>query len=211
MKICCGGFNLGEGLTLDGKTLNVAGNGGLPTPKKDGVALIGYNGQFMQISGYGYETPKAFEDIVWDGNTEGHAAAKAILGGEELIIAYKIAEYIDSSQLIDGTITVSFDGIEQTITITESHIGLSPYTEDFYVCTDYIFAVKAAGTYNYDGFDVTFSEAGIYSSYAEDSFVSKITAATDVQQFDEKYIPNTKFVVNVTMLDGAEVADKTIK
>ena len=67
-KICCGGFEIGDGLELNGKQLNVVGGGGQQSD---------YNQNDPDAVDYIKNRPGAYDkffepvNITWDGNTEG--------------------------------------------------------------------------------------------------------------------------------------------
>lgn len=202
-KICCGGFELGEGLELDGKKLKVSDESRVPAPSEDGAALIGYDGKFVEVPGYGYETPKPFEDIVWDGNIEGHAVA-TVTNAPSPISYYKIGEYINANDFVGACVVLHEDPPARPtlVEIYEENV----YDSGEYVVVNvyslYIYSFSKAGDFAAGGSVILHvPEAGLYV-LETGNYVQEIFYPTTVKTFDEKYIPNPFYTVHIEMTEG---------
>ena len=184
-KVPCGGFVLGEGLTLgkDGKTLNVTGGGGSQADwnQNDETAV-----DYVKNRPGGYET--GFE-ITWDGDTTGRVSATA----EGMpYVWYKVSDKIlTPDQVIGGTITVIQNG-----EATQSVITGDAYSEvEFgYMTSDsYVFIVEKAGDFNI-GINIHIPEPGVYFVNAIASGMSvRVSSLSNIiaHPFDDKYISDS--------------------
>ena len=110
-KIPCGGFYLGDGLTMDGDTLKSLGGEQVQTDwnQNDTTAK-----DYIKNRPGGYE--EGFE-ITWDGDTTGRPSATA----EGMPNAwYKVSDKIlTADQIIGSTVTGIYNGISQSSIITD--------------------------------------------------------------------------------------------
>ena len=122
-KICCGGFEIGDGLELNGKQLNVVGGGGQQSD---------YNQNDPDAVDYIKNRPGAYDkffepvNITWDGNTEGKTSVtlnantafyhissdtpttEQLIGGQMTIVNGSTIELTDKSvDFKDDVISVS--------------------------------------------------------------------------------------------------------
>lgn len=152
---------------------------------------------------YGYES-KPFEDIVWDGNTDGLTMASVDVeiqsGVTATYKAYKVSDQIISkSDIIGATVTISRDGslVERFITdgyvIDGSENGsfFDNYPSVYVVAKDNDVIDMSALVPN---LSVTFPEAGIWFAVpeiggAEYYRTTSLVARTDISKIDSKYLP----------------------
>lgn len=152
---------------------------------------------------YGYES-KPFEDIVWDGNTEGLTMASVDVeiqsGVTATYKAYKVSDQIISkSDIIGATVTILRDGslVERFITdgyvIDGSENGsfFDNYPSVYVVIKDNDVIDMSALVPN---LSVTIPEAGIWFAVpeiggAEYYRTTSLVARTDISKIDSKYLP----------------------
>ena len=112
-KICCGGFEIGDGLELNGKQLNVVGVGGQQSD---------YNQNDPDAVDYIKNRPGAYDkffepvNITWDGNTEGKTSVTL---NANTAFYHISSDTPTAEQLIGGQIT-SVNG--NTIELTDKSI-----------------------------------------------------------------------------------------
>ena len=181
-KIPCGGFYLGDGLTMDGNTLKSSGEKQVQTDWNQNDATAK---DYIKNRPGGYE--KGFE-ITWDGDTTDRV--KAIMENP-LFEFYKVSDKIlTADQIIGATITTVQNGVTQQIVITDEDIS----EEEFgYSTLGFLIATKQ-GTFNMEGDNISIPEPGIYFMSAgadgHSMFVSSLFNIT-VHPFDDKYIPDS--------------------
>lgn len=200
-KICCGGFYLGEGLELDGRTLKATGGSGLPDPSElpDGTAMVVVNGEWKMQEGYGYTSEPAFEPITWDGDTEGRTSFADMF--------YKVSDNpISKTDIIGGTYEISDGSTHQINQESISDLG-TVYDVD----GDMLIALE-------DSIVEEMSiEQGVYFIYTSDEistgYITSLTPALSIHKIDSKYLPQSggTMMVNITIDEnsGGYVADKT--
>ena len=183
-KIPCGGFYLGDGLTMDGNTLKSLGGEQVQTD---------WNQNDATAKDYIKNRPGGYEEgweITWDGDTTGRASITA-KGMPHTW--YKVSDKIlMPDQFIGGTVTMSQNGASEQMIITDDM-----YVEDefgYEVCNAYILIAAKTGEFNISGLNINIPEPGVYflnisvnSMSMSFSFFSKIIA----HPFDDKYIPDT--------------------
>lgn len=187
-KIPCGGFYLGDGLTMDGNTLKSLGGEQVQTDyaQNDPTAK-----DYIKNRPGGYE--ESFE-ITWDGDTTGRAS---ITQEGAPVAWYKVSDKILTlNQIVGSTLTTVRNGESYQEVITsdqtaEYEFGIGD--KDLTI----IIATKQ-GIYTIDGYETskTFNipETGIYFVYmvygGVTGYVSSLSATIPIP-FDDKYIPDT--------------------
>ena len=181
-KIPCGGFYLGDGLTMDGNTLKSLGGEQVQTDyaQNDPTAK-----DYIKNRPGGYE--EGFE-ITWDGDTTGRVSATA----EDMPFAwYKVSdEILALDQIVGSKFTSVAKGGSQSIIIDSSQIFYED--ENIIILSEsLLIAAKASGTYLINGINLFIPEAGVYFAYINSaSYVSALSNLV-VHPFDDKYIPDT--------------------
>lgn len=185
-KIPCGGFYLGDGLTMDGNTLKSLGGEQVQSDytQNDPTAK-----DYIKNRPGGYET--GFE-ITWDGDTTGRVSATA----EGMpYVWYKVSDKIlTADDIIGATVTVVRNGVSQSLVLTSDTVT----REDYGVITSdglIIFAAQQ-GTYvsTMGGFSVSIPETGVYFVYASSAGTTIYTSSLSniiIHPFDDKYIPDS--------------------
>lgn len=183
-KIPCGGFYLGDGLTMDGNTLKSLGGEQVQTDyaQNDTTAK-----DYIKNRPGGYE--ESFE-ITWDGDTTGRVSATA----EGMpYVWYKVSDkMLAVNDVIGGQITIVRNGKTQQEVITSDMIIEQ---ELGYAIGDaYILIAAKTGDFNLDGLNINIPKPGVYffSVILEGTsgFVSSLSNII-VHPFDDKYIPDT--------------------
>lgn len=141
-KICCGGFEIGDGLELSGKQLNVVGGG----------SQSDYNQNEPDAVDYIKNRPGAYDkffepvNITWDGNTEGKTSVTL----DTNTAFYHISSDTPTAeQLIGGQITL-VNG--STIALTDESVN---FKDDVISVTEACMIVLKEGTYNGIEFPLT--------------------------------------------------------
>lgn len=180
-KIPCGGFYLGDGLTMDGNTLKSSGEKQVQTDWNQNNATAK---DYIKNRPGGYE--EGFE-ITWDGDTTGRVSItmEGMPGGR-----YKVSDKIlTADQIIGSTITMIKNGATKQTVIIDEDISEQEFgyaTIDFTV----LIAMKQ-GTFNVNGANISIPETGIYFiSAGSTTYISSLSNIT-VHPFDDKYIPDT--------------------
>lgn len=182
-KIPCGGFYLGDGLTMDGNTLKSLGGEQVQTDyaQNDSTAK-----DYIKNRPGGYE--EGFE-ITWDGDTTGRVSATA---DGMPYTWYKVSdEILTADQIIGSTMTVIQNG-----EATQSVIIGDAYSEvEFgYMTSDsYVFIVEKAGDFNI-GINIHIPEPGVYFvNVIANGMSVRVSSLSNIitHPFDDKYIPNT--------------------
>lgn len=182
-KIPCGGFYLGDGLTMDGNTLKSSGGKQVQTDWNQNNATAK---DYIKNRPGGYE--EGFE-ITWDGDTTGRVSATA----EGMpYVWYKVSDKIlTADQIIGGQITTVQNGeLTQHVIANES---LCEYEFGITIDTSVIISKKSGVYAMYDS-KISIPETGVYflsvsvggNSMSVSSFSNLI-----VHPFDDKYIPDT--------------------
>ena len=121
---------------------------------------------------------KAFEPIVWDGNTEGLESYDL-----EGTICFKIADYIPitSVEQIDSMVLKTYnDGTIREVTASASEIAeIAEFGSNFFAIGGYLFG---------DGDPIAFPSSGIWLDTARLAGLS-LNPATTIKPLDEKYLP----------------------
>lgn len=185
-KIPCGGFYLGDGLTMDGDTLKSSGGEQVQTDwnQNDTTAK-----DYIKNRPGGYE--ERFE-ITWDGDTTGRV--KITAKGMPLVW-YKVSDKIlTADDIIGDTITVIQNGVSQSSVVTSDAVA----REDYGVITGdgQIILAAQQGTYvsTMGGFSISIPETGVYFVYMSSAGATTYTTSLShiiVHPFDDKYIPDT--------------------
>ena len=189
------------GIVEDGsgaKYAPVEGSGsGLPDPSElaDGTAAVVVNGEWKMQDGYGYTGDPAFEPITWDGNTEGR---ESINEGA----FFKVAEELDITAL-DGSVA-TLSGAESAELLFVSTEEIMP---NYYSALYGVEIIIVILTDDVDvGEGIIFPKGGYFPK--SDFYVSSLTAAPSVHQFDPALIPGV--VPAAPSEDGAYVLTCTI-
>jgi hypothetical protein len=150
----------------------------------------------------GYETSsKAFEDIIWDGNTEGLASVSAEFSGIPANYC-KVSDQILTLDDVNGA-SFTYPGIlvggSGDIT-SEATINGQSENGSFAVGVLTCFCVATPNdtvTIPDVGFSITFPETGVWflsaPAMGTDVYTKSLTceSVVDVKQIDEKFIPDT--------------------
>ena len=176
-KVPCGGFYLGDGLTMDGNTLKSLGGEQVQSDyaQNDPTAK-----DYIKNRPGGYE--EGWE-ITWDGDTTGKTlvAISAAMG----------------YALITDSILSQDDAIGTTIELSNGQVreisssSIQEVDNNIFLIDDFVIVVSNAPASlpeNLDGF--TFPESGTYFAYLNGTYVNSIKKIS-VHQFDDKYIPDT--------------------
>ena len=179
-KISCGGFYLGDGLTMDGNTLKSLGGEQVQTD---------WNQNNITAKDYIKNRPGGYEEnleITWDGDTTGRASAT--VDGYPFV-GYKVSDKIlTSDQVIGGTMTIIQNGVSEQMIITDK---MYSETEFGYIVGEFFIIIAAKiGDFGY----IHIPEPGVYflsasgggHSVSVSSFSNIIT-----HPFDDKYIPDS--------------------
>lgn len=156
-KVPCGGFVLGEGLTLgeDGKTLNVSGGGSQADWNQNDESAADYIKN--RPGGYTKTTPGY--EITWDGSV----GDKIVVDGGDVQFVKVSDRVFTVEELIGATVIVG----DQSFTINNDNIH------------------SQNGTIAYEGFlvfsapttieGITIPEAGTYFAKNEERFISSLS------------------------------------
>ena len=179
-KIPCGGFYLGDGLTMDGDTLKSLGGEQVQTDyaQNDSTAK-----DYIKNRPGGYET--GFE-ITWDGDTTGRVSATAEgMHGTW----YKVSDKtLMPDQFIGSTMTIIQNGVSKQKVVTDK---MYDETEFGYTVSD-LFIVIAAKTGDFDGMHIP--EPGVYFMTVSGGGYSVLISSLSnliTHPFDDKYIPDS--------------------
>ena len=179
-KIPCGGFYLGDGLTMDGNTLKSLGGEQVQTDYTQNDATAK---DYIKNRPGGYET--GFE-ITWDGDTTGRVS---ITVEGVPYVWYKMSNKIlTADQIVGSKATLVKGGVPQSGIITqityedENIIALSELA---------LISAKASGAYLVGGVNLFVPEAGVYFMYVNSASYFSALSNLVVHPFDDKYIPDT--------------------
>ena len=185
-KVPCGGFRIGDGLTMDGNTLKSSGGKQVQTDWNQNDATAK---DYIKNRPGGYE--EGFE-ITWDGDTTNRVSITA----EGMPFAwYKMSDKIlTADDIIGGIVTEVNNGVSESFVLTSAAV----VREDYGVMTSDGMIILAAqqGTYvcTIGGFSISIPETGVYFTYMNSVgttiYASSLSNIT-VHPFDDKYIPNT--------------------
>lgn len=183
-KIPCGGFYLGDGLTMDGNTLKSLGGKQVQTDWNQNDATAK---DYIKNRPGGYEA--GFE-ITWDGDTTGRAKATVenVPGA-----GYKVSDKIlTADDIIGGTITVIQNGVSQSLVVPSDEIFRSDY--GVVVGENAIMISAKQGIFNIGGYNISIPESGIYfASVSVGGNSMSVSSFSNIiaHPFDDKYIPDT--------------------
>ena len=183
-KIPCGGFYLGDGLTMDGNTLKSLGGEQVQTDytQNDPTAK-----DYIKNRPGGYET--GFE-ITWDGDTTGRVSATA----EGMPVTWcKVSDKIlTADQIIGGTITAIQNGVSRSWVVTSDIIFIADY--GVVIDEGMIMIATKQGIFNIDRGNISIPEPGVYflnaSANGRSMSISSFSNIISIP-FDDKYIPDT--------------------
>ena len=142
-KICCGGFEIGDGLELNGKQLNVVGGGGQQSD---------YNQNDPDAVDYIKNRPGAYDkffepvNITWDGNTEGKTSVTL---NANTAFYHISSDTPTAEQLIGGQMTI-VNG--STIELTDKIVD---FKDDVVSASEVCVIVLKEGTHNGIEFPLT--------------------------------------------------------
>lgn len=180
-KIPCGGFYLGDGLTMDGNTLKSLGGEQVQTD---------WNQNDTTAKDYIKNRPGGYEegfDITWDGDTTGRAKATI----ENVPSAwYKVSDKIlTADQIIGGTMTGILNGVSQSLVVTSNDIIRF---DNGVIISDAALMISAKqGILNMEGYNISIPEPGTYFTYTGSSDYISSFSNIITHPFDDKYIPNS--------------------
>ena len=179
-KIPCGGFYLGDGLTMDGNTLKSLGGEQVQTDWNQNNTTAK---DYIKNRPGGYET--GFE-ITWDGDTTGRVSAT--VDGYPYV-GYKVSDKIlTPDQFIGGTMTMIQNAVSEQMIITDE---MYSETEFGYIVGEFFIVIAAkTGDFGY----THIPEPGVYFLSASGDGNSVLVSSLSnliVQPFDDKYIPDT--------------------
>lgn len=184
-KVPCGGFYLGDGLIMDGNTLESLGGEQVQSDyaQNDPTAK-----DYIKNRPGGYEEGWA---ITWDGDTTGKVFAEVMSG----YYVYKVSDKIlTADQISGGQMTTTVTGGEtQSNTITSDMVE---EFEDAIFVNSFPMIVKNPGEFVVmDGaFTITIPESGVYFPYVSmDGSIMYTSSISNISvyPFPDKYIPDT--------------------
>ena len=141
-KICCGGFEIGDGLQLDGKQLNVVGGGQQSDYNQNDPDVVDY----IKNRPGGYDKFVEPVNITWDGNTEGKTSVTL----DANTAFYHISSDTPiAEQLIGGSITLVTG---DKIALTDESVIVE---DDSISATEVCMIVLKEGTYSGIEFPLT--------------------------------------------------------
>lgn len=203
-KISCGGFYLGDNLSIenvDGKEILNSTGGGLPEVTGSGKALVSVNGEWVEQDGYGY-TEGEFVTIEWDGSTEGKTKAQDVPQSVGYDF-YKVSDIVVANkETIIGGVFFSDSGASLPITDENSQAY-----EGLISVADYVAFVSEENVESHIG---TFPEKGVYFGKPNSFYVSKVQYGATVHKIDSKYIPESKELPDTPTQNGSYVLTCTI-
>ena len=186
-KIPCGGFYLGDGLTMDGDTLKSTGGKQVQTDwnQNDTTAK-----DYIKNRPGGYE--EGFE-ITWDGDTTGRVSITqegSPLGSP--LVWYKVSDKIlTPDQIIGSTMTSVQNDVSRQNVVTGDDIVEQEFG---YMLQFGIIIAAETGNFNADGSNIHIPEPGVYflnvSAGGMSVSISSLSNIT-VHPFDDKYIPDS--------------------
>lgn len=183
-KVPCGGFYLGDGLTMDGNTLKSSGGKQVQTDwnQNDTTAK-----DYIKNRPGGYE--EGFE-ITWDGDTTGRAKITMEGGAGMPGVWYKVSDKIlTADQIIGGTITLIQNGATKQLDVLDEVISEKEFG---YAVGDFtVLIAMKQGTFNVNRANISIPETGVYFINVDSTtYISSLSNIT-VHPFDDKYIPDT--------------------
>lgn len=185
-KIPCGGFYLGDGLTMDGNTLKSLGGEQVQTDwnQNDTTAK-----DYIKNRPGGYE--EGFE-ITWDGDTTGRPSATA----EGMSLAwYKVSDKIlTPDDIIGATVTAVQNGVSQSLVVTNDIVVREDYGA--IIGEGMIIIATKQGTYvsAMEGLSISIPETGVYFTYMSSVGTTVYASSLSniiIHPFDDKYIPDS--------------------
>lgn len=185
VKIPCGGFYLGDGLTMDGNTLKSLGGEQVQTDwnQNDTTAK-----DYIKNRPGGYET--GFE-ITWDGDTTGRASVT--MEGQSFAW-YKVSDTILApDQFIGSQMTIVLNGEAKQGIITDDMYFEVEFGYVIEIGEPFVLFASKTGDFNM-GRNIYIPEPGIYFVYnANSSKTVYVSSLSNIitHPFDDKYIPDT--------------------
>ena len=157
-KVPCGGFVLGEGLTLgeDGKTLNVSGGGSQADWSQNDETAADY----VKNRPGGYTKTTSGYEITWDGVV----GDKVMVDGGEMQFVKVSDRVFTTKELIGATVTVGGQSSTINNDDIQSQNGVISVSNGVLVCTS---PTTIQG--------ITFTETGTYFMKMENGFVSSLS------------------------------------
>lgn len=182
-KIPCGGFYLGDGLTMDGNTLKSLGGKQVQTD---------WNQNDTTAKDYIKNRPGGYEEnleITWDGDTTGRVSATA----EGAPVAwYKVSDKIlTADDIIGATVTAVENGVSQSLVVTSDDIKKQKFG---YMIQFYIIIATETGDFNAEGLNTHIPEPGVYfQNVIADGMSISVSSLSNIfaHPFDDKYIPDS--------------------
>ena len=179
-KIPCGGFYLGDGLTMDGNTLKSLGGEQVQSD---------WNQNDATAKDYIKNRPGGYEEnleITWDGDTTGRVSATA----ENVpFVWYKVSDKIlTADQVIGSTITLVQNGVSKQMVVTgeaviEVEVGI--------MVNEFVIIATKQGTFNIQGINASVPEPGVYFTRSGDTTYVSFLSRIITHPFDDKYIPDS--------------------
>lgn len=181
-KIPCGGFYLGDGLTMDGDTLKSLGE----------QVQTDWNQNDATAKDYIKNRPGGYEEgfeITWDGDTTGRVSIA--LEGSSLVW-YKVSDKIlTPDQIIGSTMTSVQNDVSRQNVVTGDDIVEQEFG---YMIQFGIIIAAEAGNFNADGSNIHIPEPGVYFLNASAGGMSASISSLSniiIHPFDDKYIPDS--------------------
>ena len=182
-KIPCGGFYLGDGLTMDGNTLKSSGGKQVQTDwnQNDTTAK-----DYIKNRPGGYE--EGFE-ITWDGDTTGRVS---ITQEGSPLVWYKVSDKIlTPDQIIGSTMTSVQNDVSSQNVVTGDDIVEQEFG---YMLQFGIIIAAETGNFNADGSNIHIPEPGVYFlNVSAGGMSASISSLSNIiiHPFDDKYIPDS--------------------
>ena len=188
-KIPCGGFYLGDGLTMDGDTLKSLGGEQVQTD---------WNQNDITAKDYIKNRPGGYEEgfeITWDGDTTGRVSVTV---KDVPFVWYKVSDKIlTADQIIGAQLTL----VEGDVSVQEAITNEELYEYEFGIMiSESAIIAKKPGVYAIDYGEISIPETGVYFVYFGDTAYISSFSGIITYPFDDKCIPDT--IVRKAELDS---------
>ena len=171
----------------------------------------------------GYET-KAFDDIIWDGNTEGLASTNCDVNMEDTVsfTYYKVSDITPTvSQVFDSVATIlgaDVIGVDEEAWLTDGGLVVTDtgsWIDSYSMCVAVSMNAGDEIAFEDMGAHWIFPEAGLYFLKTEmggaEIRATSLTASNSIVQIDAKYLPTGQPNGIASLDDEGKVPDSQIR